>query len=101
TLMKILYGIYHQDKGEIYVNEKLVNIRSPLDAIRLGIGMVHQHFMLVPTLTVAENVALGLRSSRKFLLDLDIVSERIKELAKVHGLYVDSKAKVWQLSVGE
>jgi len=101
TLMKILYGIYHQDKGEIYVNGKLVNIRSPLDAIRLGIGMVHQHFMLVPTLTVAENVALGLRSSRKFLLDLDIVSERIKELAKVHGLYVDPKAKVWQLSVGE
>jgi len=60
TLMKILYGIYHQDKGEIYVNGKLVNINSPLDAIRLGIGMVHQHFMLVPTLTVAENVALGL-----------------------------------------
>jgi ABC-type uncharacterized transport system ATPase subunit len=101
TLMKILYGIYHQDKGEIYVNGKLVNIRSPLDAIRLGIGMVHQHFMLVPTLTVAENVALGLHSSRKFLLDLDIVSERIKKLAKVHGLYVDPGAKVWQLSVGE
>ena len=101
TLMKILYGIYHQDKGEIYVNKKLVNIRSPLDAIRLGIGMVHQHFMLVPTLTVAENVALGLHSSRKYLLDLDVVSERIKELAKVHGLHVDPKAKVWQLSVGE
>ena len=101
TLMKILYGIYHQDEGEIYVNGKLVNIRSPLDAIRLGIGMVHQHFMLVPTLTVAENVALGLPSSRKFLLDLDVVSERIKELAKVHGLYVDPEAKVWQLSVGE
>ena len=63
--------------------------------------MVHQHFMLVPTLTVAENVALGLPSSRKFLLDLDVVSERIKELSKVHGLYVDPKAKVWQLSVGE
>jgi len=101
TLMKILYGIYHQDEGEIYINGKLVNIRSPLDAIRLGIGMVHQHFMLVPTLTVAENVALGLRSSRRFLLDLDIVAERIKELAKVHGLYVDPEAKVWQLSVGE
>ena len=101
TLMKILYGIYHQDKGEVYVNGKLVNIRSPLDAIRLGIGMVHQHFMLVPTLTVAENVALGLPSSRKFLLDLDVVSKRIKELSKVHGLYVDPKAKVWQLSVGE
>ncbi|MBA7562354.1 ABC transporter ATP-binding protein [Candidatus Atribacteria bacterium 1244-E10-H5-B2] len=101
TLMKILYGIYHQDEGEIYVNGKLVTIRSPLDSIRLGIGMVHQHFMLVPTLTVAENVALGLPSSRKFLLDLDVVSERIKELAKIHGLYVDPGAKVWQLSVGE
>ncbi|MBA7639472.1 Ribose import ATP-binding protein RbsA [subsurface metagenome] len=101
TLMKILYGIYYQDEGEIYVNGKLVIIRSPLDAIRLGIGMVHQHFMLVPTLTVAENVALGLPSSRKFLLDLDVVSERIKELAKIHGLYVDPGAKVWQLSVGE
>ncbi|GAI67727.1 unnamed protein product, partial [marine sediment metagenome] len=98
---KILYGIYHQDEGEIYVNGKLVTIRSPLDAIRLGIGMVHQHFMLVPTLSVAENVALGLPSSRKFLLDLDVVSEHIKELAKIHGLYVDPKAKVWQLSVGE
>src|SRR4030065_1089532 len=101
TLMKILYGIYRQDKGEIYVNGKLANLRSPLDAIRLGIGMVHQHFMLVPTLTVAENVALGLPSSRKYLLDLDVVSERIKELAKVHGLHVDPKAKIWQLSVGE
>jgi len=101
TLMKILYGIYHQDEGEIYVNGKLVNIRSPLDAIRLGIGMVHQHFMLVPTLTVAENVALGLPSSRKFLLDLDMVTERIKELVKINGLYVDPEAKVWQLSVGE
>jgi simple sugar transport system ATP-binding protein len=63
--------------------------------------MVHQHFMLVPTLTVAENIALGLHSSRKFLLDLDVVSKRIKELVKIHGLYVDPKAKVWQLSVGE
>jgi len=101
TLMKILYGIYQQDSGDIHVNGKAVKIRSPLDAIKLGIGMVHQHFMLVPTLTVAENIALGLQSSRKFLLDLDSVSSRINELVKIHGLYVDPKAKVWQLSVGE
>ncbi len=101
TLMKILYGIYHQDSGDIFVNGNAVKIRSPLDAIELGIGMVHQHFMLVPTLTVAENIALGLHSSRKFLLDLDVVSKKIKELVKIHGLYVDPKAKVWQLSVGE
>jgi len=101
TLMKILYGMYHPDEGEIYLNGKLVNIRSPLDAIRLGIGMVHQHFMLVPTLTVAENIDLGLHSSRKFLLDLDVVAKRINELVKMYGLYVDPKTKVWQLSVGE
>jgi len=101
TLMKILYGIYHQESGDIIVNGKTVKIRTPMDAIQLGIGMVHQHFMLVPTLTVAENIALGLQSSRKFLLDLEVVSKRIKELVKIHGLYVDPNAKIWQLSVGE
>jgi len=101
TLMKILYGIYHQDSGDILVNGKTVKIRTPMDAIQFGIGMVHQHFMLVPTLTVAENIALGLKSSRKFMLDLGVVSERIRELVKIHGLYVDPNAKIWQLSVGE
>jgi simple sugar transport system ATP-binding protein len=101
TLMKILYGLYQPNEGEICINEKPVQLRSPLDAIRFGIGMVHQHFMLIPTLTVAENVALGLRSSRRFLLDIDIVSKRIKELAKTYGLQVDPEGKVWQLSVGE
>ena len=64
TLMKILYGLYHPDEGEIRLNDRPVTIASPTDAINLGIGMIHQHFMLVPTLTVAENVALGLPSSR-------------------------------------
>jgi len=101
TLMKILYGIYQKDKGEIYLNGKLVSIRSPFDAIRLGIGMVHQHFMLVPTLTVAENISLGLPSSRKYLLDLDVVASRVKEIAKKYGFLVNPKQKVKDLSVGE
>jgi general nucleoside transport system ATP-binding protein len=101
TLMKILYGMYHPEEGEILLNGKPVTIVSPTDAINLGIGMIHQHFMLVPTLTVAENVALGLPSSRGPLTDLDRVSKRIVELAKIYGLKIDPHAYVWQLSVGQ
>lgn len=101
TLMKILYGLYHQDSGEIFINDKLVKINSPTDAINLGIGMIHQHFMLVPTLTVTENVALGLPSSRGPLTDLDRVSKRIIELADLYGLRIDPDAYIWQLSVGQ
>ena len=101
TLMKILYGLYHPNEGEIRIDEQLVNIQSPSDAIELGIGMIHQHFMLVPTLTVAENVALGLSSSRGPLTDIDHVSARIIELAEVYGLLVDPQVLVWQLSVGQ
>lgn len=101
TLMKILYGLYGPDEGEILINGKPVQIHSPTDAIQLGIGMIHQHFMLVDTLTVAENVALGLPSSRGFLTDLDRVSARIQELAKIYGLYVDPNAYIWQLAVGQ
>ena len=101
TLMKILYGMYQPDEGEILVDGKVVRIRSPLDAMSHGIGMVHQHFMLVPTLTVTENVALGLPSSRKVLLDLDVVARRIEKLAELYHLQIDPKAPVWQLSVGE
>ena len=101
TLMKILYGMYHPDEGEIRLNDSPVTIASPTDAINLGIGMIHQHFMLVPTLTVAENVALGLPSSRGPLTDLDRVSKRILELADIYGLKIDPGAYVWQLSVGQ
>jgi general nucleoside transport system ATP-binding protein len=101
TLMKILYGMYHPDDGEILLNGNPVKIASPTDAINLGIGMIHQHFMLVPSLTVAENVALGLPSSRGPLTDLDRVSTQIVELAKVYGLKIDPDAYVWQLSVGQ
>jgi ABC-type uncharacterized transport system ATPase subunit len=101
TLMRILYGLYQQDDGEIRINAKPVRIESPLDAIRIGIGMIHQHFMLVESLTVAENVALGLPSSRGPLTDLDRVSERILELARLYGLQVDPSACIWQLAVGQ
>jgi ABC-type uncharacterized transport system ATPase subunit len=101
TLMKILYGLYHANEGEILLNGQPVSIRSPSDAISLGIGMIHQHFMLVPTLTVAENVALGLKSSREPLLDLDVVTHRINELAETYCLQVEPDAPVWQLAVGE
>ncbi|HEY4717855.1 MAG TPA: ABC transporter ATP-binding protein [Anaerolineales bacterium] len=101
TLMKILYGMYHPDEGEILINGKSVNISSPTDAINLGIGMIHQHFMLVPTLTVAENVALGVPSKRGPLTDLEDVSKRILELAGVYGLKIDPDAYIWQLSVGQ
>lgn len=101
TLMKILYGLYQPDEGEIRLNGEPVAIHSPADAIRLGIGMIHQHFMLVPTLTVTENVALGLKSSRGVRTDLDKVEARINELAGLYGLQVDPDALVWQLSVGQ
>lgn len=101
TLMKVLYGLYHPDEGEILLNGKPVDIASPIDAINLGIGMIHQHFMLVPSLTVAENVALGLPSSRGPLTDLDRVSKRILELAGIYGLKIDPGVYIWQLSVGQ
>ena len=101
TLMKILYGLYQPNEGEVLIDGKPVKIKSPLDSMRQGIGMVHQHFQLVPPFTVAENIALGLRSSRDPLTDLDMVSKRILELADKYGLHVDPNALVWQLSVGQ
>ncbi len=101
TLMNILYGLYRADSGEILARGERVTIRSPRDAIVLKIAMVHQHFELVPTLTVAENVGLGLRAKREPLLNLDSVVKRIDELAGNYGLRVNSGAKIEQLSVGE
>ncbi|HEY3310425.1 MAG TPA: ABC transporter ATP-binding protein [Anaerolineales bacterium] len=101
TLMRQLYGLYQPEEGEIIIDGQPCTFHSPADAIRAGIGMIHQHFMLVPTLTVTENVALGLRSTRAPQLDLDVVAKRIKELAHAYGLKVDPSAYLWQLSVGE
>jgi general nucleoside transport system ATP-binding protein len=101
TLMRQLYGLYRPDQGEIVIDGQPQVFHSPADAIRAGIGMIHQHFMLVSTLTVAQNVALGLKSSRGPLLDLDVVAKRITELSALYGLKVDPSAYIWQLSVGE
>lgn len=101
VLMSILYGMYHPDEGRILVDEKEVRVDNPAHALRLGIGMVHQHFMLVPSLTVTENVVLGLGSRRGPVLDLTSASRRIAELARSHGISVKPDTPVWQLSVGE
>lgn len=101
TLMKILYGLYQPDEGEILLNGQPIQINSPSDSIRHGIGMIHQHFMLVDSLTVAENVALGLKSNREPQLDLKVVRNRIRELAESYGLQVDPDAIVSRLAVGQ
>jgi general nucleoside transport system ATP-binding protein len=101
TLMRILYGLYKPDEGEIKLRGAPVAITSPAVAIQHGVGMIHQHFMLVNTLTVAENVALGVKSSRGPLTDLRQVSVRLRELSETYGLKVDPDAYIWQLSVGE
>ena len=101
TLMKMLYGLYHPDAGQIRINGEETTIRNPQDAIQHGIGMIHQHFMLVPSLTVAENIALGMKSSRGARLDLDVVSRRVLELSEIYNLKVDPDLPIWQLAVGE
>ena len=102
TLMNILYGLVPPDEGTIEVDGKPVVVESPEDAMGAGIGMVHQHFMLVPTLTVTENMVLGDRG-RPVLRrsELRAVARKLEELGARTGLEVDPSARVWQLSVGE
>ncbi len=100
TLMNVLAGLYKQDGGVIKVKGHPVTFSSPRDAIKAGIGMVHQHFMLVPSQTVTENVLLGLDDPR-FLMRLSEYDSKIAELGERFGLKVDPRAKIWQLSVGE
>ncbi|MCZ7545482.1 MAG: ABC transporter ATP-binding protein [Anaerolineae bacterium] len=101
TLMNILYGLHRPDSGCILVNQVERNITSPHEAIALGIGMVHQHFMQVPTLTVLDNVILGLRNAREPLLDREGARQRLGELSATYQLDVDPEAYIWQLSVGD
>jgi general nucleoside transport system ATP-binding protein len=100
TLMNIIYGLYSQDEGEIYIDGELVRIEDPNDAIARGIGMVHQHFMLVPVFTVAENIILGDETTRGPSLDLSTARRRIRELSAEYGLEVDPQAIVEDLPVG-
>jgi len=100
TLMNILYGLYRSDSGEIKIQGVPVHLKSPKDAIAIGIGMVHQHFTLIPAMTVAENIILGMKSSKGPLLNLAEAEKQIIELSKSYNLEVDPKAKVEQLPMG-
>jgi general nucleoside transport system ATP-binding protein len=101
TLMNILYGLYTPDEGEIFVKGKPVTMESPRDAIAYGIGMVHQHFMLIPVMTVAENIVLGEEPRRDgILLDFAKAEERVAELARSFKFSIDPRALVQSLSVG-
>src|SRR5437763_11563619 len=100
TLMNILYGLYHPDEGEIWVGGKRVSLGSPKAAIEHGIGMVHQHFMLVPVMTVAENIVLANEPRKGLLLDFDAASARVRELSDRYGLAVDPDARIEDVSVG-
>src|SRR5262245_61256717 len=101
TLMNILYGLYHQDSGDMLVRGEPVRISSPSESIRRGIGMVHQHFMLVPVFTVAENIMLGAETVKGLALDIPTVRQRIRELSQQYSLDVDPDAYVKDLSVGQ
>ena len=100
TLMNILYGLYHADEGEVLVDGRPVHIRSPRDAVGLGIGMVHQHFKLVPVLTVAENIVLGTEPRAGVRLDHRAAEAATASLAERYGLRVDPRARVADVSVG-
>ncbi len=101
TLMNVLYGLYQPQSGEVYIHGKREMINSPVKAISLGIGMVHQHFMLARPLSVVENIMIGRKSRRGFLLDTKETAEEIRELAEKYKMDLDPFAKIWQLSVGE
>jgi general nucleoside transport system ATP-binding protein len=101
TIMKILYGFYTADEGEIFIDGERREIRNPHDAIALGIGMVHQHFMLVPPMTVLENIVLGAEPGNAAKIDFQKAEAEINQLAKDFGFHLNLSAKVEDLSVGQ
>ena len=100
TLMNILYGLYQPTAGEIWVNGSKMEFRSALDAIKTGIGMVHQHFMLIPRLTVAENIVLGAEPKRRGMLDRKKASRLVEELSEKYNFTLPAKAVVRDISLG-
>ena len=100
TLMNVLYGLYRPTEGEIFVGGKPVHIDSPKKAIELGIGMVHQHFMLVQPYTVTENIILGMEPVKGLTVDLDSAREKVRELSERYNMQVDPDAKIEDISVG-
>src|SRR5207244_7877588 len=103
TLSNILTGLYRPDEGEIAIYGRPVSFSSPRDALDLGIGMVHQHFRLVPPFTVAENVILGDHrgEGKKFMVHPRRIERRVAELGQRYRIAVDPRARLWQLSLGE
>jgi simple sugar transport system ATP-binding protein len=101
TLMNILYGLYRPDAGEILLHGRPVVFSSARDAIHAGIGMVHQHFMLIPVMTVAENIVLGMEPHHGLLLDERAAEQRVRELSEQYGLAVDPDALVSDITVGQ
>ncbi len=100
TLMNCLYGFLEADEGEIFINGKKLNITNPNVAIEHGIGMVHQHFMLVPPFTVAENIVLGMEPTKNKMIDYKKAVKDVEKISKQYGLNVDARAKVEDISVG-
>lgn len=100
TLMNVLYGLYQPTSGKIFINGDKKDIIDPNAAITCGIGMVHQHFMLVETFTVAENIVLGMEPTKKGLLDMEKAIENVEEISKKYGLFVDPNEKIYNISVG-
>ena len=101
TLMNILYGLYQADSGEIYLNGRKVDMKTPNIAIENKIGMVHQHFMLVENFTVAQNIILGKEVTKAgALLDMKAAYAKIDEIVEKYGLKVDKDAKIEDISVG-
>jgi simple sugar transport system ATP-binding protein len=101
TLMSILYGLYTADSGQIFMNGEPVTISSPKHAIELGIGMVHQHFMLIPVMTVTENIVLAQEPRQGVLLDYDTATKRVRELSESFGLAVNPNARISTITVGQ
>jgi simple sugar transport system ATP-binding protein len=100
TLMNCLYGFLEADEGDILIDGKKVDITNPNVAIKHGIGMVHQHFMLVPPFTVTENIVLGMEPTKNSMIDYKTANQKVEEISKQYGLNVDPKAKVEDISVG-
>src|SRR5919109_1408540 len=102
TLVNVLYGLYHPDEGEILIKGKPVRIHSPKDAIARGIGMVHQHFMLIPVMTVAENIVLASEpTTAGVLLDYRAARRRVTELSRTFNFAIDPDARVERITVGQ
>lgn len=100
TLMNVLCGLYKPTSGKIYLNEKEVTFNSPKDAIDMGIGMVHQHFMLIQPFTVTENIILGVEPTKGLAVDIDSAREKVLELSDKYNMKIDPDAKIEDISVG-